>query len=30
LKTTFNIGHTTLQVETHPDNGCALAPDDVV
>ena len=30
LKTTFRIGHTTLQVETHPDNGCALAPDDVV
>ncbi|MGX4771503.1 cation diffusion facilitator family transporter [Bradyrhizobium guangdongense] len=30
LKSTFRIGHTTLQVETHPDNGCALAPDDVV
>jgi len=30
LKATFRIGHTTLQVETHPDNGCALAPDDVV
>ncbi|MEY9466194.1 cobalt-zinc-cadmium efflux system protein [Bradyrhizobium ottawaense] len=30
LKTTHCIGHTTLQVETHPDNGCALAPDDVV
>lgn len=30
LKMTFRIGHTTLQVETHPDNGCALAPDDVV
>ncbi len=30
LKTTFRIGHTTLQIETHPDNGCALAPDDVV
>ncbi|MGW1422102.1 cation diffusion facilitator family transporter [Bradyrhizobium manausense] len=30
LKTTFRIGHTTLQVETHADNGCALAPDDVV
>ncbi|WGD56274.1 cation diffusion facilitator family transporter [Bradyrhizobium sp. CB1650] len=30
LKTTFRIGHTTLQVETKPDNGCALAPDDVV
>jgi len=30
LKTTHRIGHTTLQVETHPDNGCALAPDDVV
>ncbi|MBP0113632.1 MULTISPECIES: cation diffusion facilitator family transporter [Bradyrhizobium] len=30
LKSSFRIGHTTLQVETHPDNGCALAPDDVV
>ena len=30
LKSTYRIGHTTLQVETHPDNGCALAPDDVV
>ena len=30
LKTTYRIGHTTLQVESHPDNGCALAPDDVV
>ena len=30
LKTTYRIGHTTLQVETHPDNGCVLAPDDVV
>lgn len=30
LKISFRIGHTTLQVETHPDNGCALAPDDVV
>jgi cobalt-zinc-cadmium efflux system protein len=30
LKATFRIGHTTLQIETHPDNGCALAPDDVV
>ncbi|MCK1540552.1 cation transporter [Bradyrhizobium sp. 147] len=30
LKTSFRIGHTTLQVETHLDNGCALAPDDVV
>ena len=30
LKTTHRIGHATLQVETHPDNGCALAPDDVV
>lgn len=30
LKTSFRIGHTTLQVETHPGNGCALAPDDVV
>lgn len=30
LKTSFRIGHTTLQVETRRDNGCALAPDDVV
>lgn len=30
LKTSFRIGHTTLQIETHQDNGCALAPDDVV
>lgn len=30
LKVSFRIGHTTLQVETHADNGCALAPDDVV
>ena len=30
LKASYRIGHTTLQVETHPDNGCALAPDDVV
>lgn len=30
LKATYRIGHTTLQVETHPGNGCALAPDDVV
>ena len=30
LKASFRIGHTTLQIETHPDNGCALAPDDVV
>ncbi|MBB4259838.1 MULTISPECIES: cation diffusion facilitator family transporter [unclassified Bradyrhizobium] len=30
LKATHRIGHTTLQIETHPDNGCALAPDDVV
>ncbi|MCK1664337.1 cation diffusion facilitator family transporter [Bradyrhizobium sp. 153] len=30
LKTSFRVGHTTIQVETHPDNGCALAPDDVV
>ncbi|MCK1359901.1 cation diffusion facilitator family transporter [Bradyrhizobium sp. 199] len=30
LRASFRIGHTTLQVETHPDNGCALAPDDVV
>jgi cobalt-zinc-cadmium efflux system protein len=30
LKASFRIGHTTLQVETRTDNGCALAPDDVV
>jgi cobalt-zinc-cadmium efflux system protein len=30
LRVSFRIGHTTLQIETHPDNGCALAPDDVV
>ena len=30
LKRSHRIGHTTLQVETHPNNGCALAPDDVV
>lgn len=30
LKTSYRIGHATLQIETHPDNGCALAPDDVV
>ncbi|UPU00814.1 cation diffusion facilitator family transporter [Bradyrhizobium barranii subsp. apii] len=30
LRSSFRIGHTTLQIETHPDNGCALAPDDVV
>jgi len=30
LKASFRIGHTTLQVETHPNNGCTLAPDDVV
>lgn len=30
LRAAYRIGHTTLQVETHSDNGCALAPDDVV
>ena len=30
LKTSFRIGHTTLQIERRADNGCALAPDDVV
>lgn len=30
LKTSFRIGHSTIQVETRRDNGCALAPDDVV
>lgn len=30
LQASFRIGHATLQIETHPDNGCALAPDDVV
>ncbi|MCP3470323.1 cation diffusion facilitator family transporter [Bradyrhizobium sp. CCGUVB1N3] len=30
LKTSHRIGHTTIQIETGQDNGCALAPDDVV
>ena len=30
LKAAYRIGHTTLQIETRNDNGCALAPDDVV
>jgi cobalt-zinc-cadmium efflux system protein len=30
LKAKFGIGHTTLQIETRADNGCALVPDDVV
>lgn len=30
LKETYRIGHTTLQVETRADNGCALVPDWVV
>jgi cobalt-zinc-cadmium efflux system protein len=30
LNASFSIGHATLQVETRADNGCALAPDDVV
>ena len=30
LKASFRIGHATLQIETRKDNGCALAPDDVV
>lgn len=30
LTASFRIGHATLQIETNPDNGCALAPDDVV
>lgn len=30
LRERFGIGHITLQVETEPDNGCALAPDGVV
>ena len=30
LKAKFGIGHTTLQIETRADNGCALVPDNVV
>jgi len=30
LKDRHNIGHSTLQIETSEDNGCALAPDEVV
>ncbi len=30
LNTSFRISHVTLQIETREDNGCALAPDDVV
>ena len=30
LKETHRIGHTTLQIETRLNNGCALAPDNVV
>ncbi|MEE7494774.1 cation diffusion facilitator family transporter [Methylobacterium oryzae] len=30
LRERFGIGHVTLQVETDPANGCALAPDEVV
>lgn len=30
LKTSHRIGHTTIQIETGQDNGCALAPDNVV
>ncbi len=30
LKQIHRIGHTTLQIETREDNGCALASDDVV
>jgi cobalt-zinc-cadmium efflux system protein len=26
----FQIGHSTLQIETDPDAACALAPDEVV
>jgi cobalt-zinc-cadmium efflux system protein len=30
LRDTYAIGHSTLQIETQTDNGCALAPDHVV
>jgi cobalt-zinc-cadmium efflux system protein len=30
LKESYRIGHTTLQIETREDNGCALASDEVV
>ena len=30
LKETHRIGHTTLQIETRLNNGCALVPDNVV
>ncbi len=30
LQHRFGIGHATLQVETDPDHGCALAPEHVV
>jgi cobalt-zinc-cadmium efflux system protein len=30
LAARFNIGHATLQVETDPDQGCRLAPAEVV
>jgi cobalt-zinc-cadmium efflux system protein len=30
LKSAFGIGHATVQIETTPDGGCHLAPDEVV
>jgi cobalt-zinc-cadmium efflux system protein len=30
LRTRYRIGHATFQVETNPDNRCALAPADVI
>lgn len=30
LKDSYRIGHSTLQIETREDNGCTLAPDEVV
>lgn len=30
LKESHRIGHSTLQIETREDNGCLLAPDEVV
>jgi cobalt-zinc-cadmium efflux system protein len=30
LKTRFGIGHATFQIETSPDNACALAPTNVI
>lgn len=30
LKESYRIGHSTVQIEIREDNGCALAPDEVV